>query len=265
MKQLFYILIFFFISLNAFSTDYTTSGSGGSWTNSGTWNNTPYPSNISDNAILSNTDSVWVDGVGSLTGCDVLTFNQNSILFVSSNDTRLQNWNYGWNAIYFVTICTKNREYYFGNIADKKMQLSEIGKIAKKYWNEIPKHFPFVELNEFVVMPNHIHGIIIINKPDDGRNNVVETHNYVETHNHASLQTTKPKNKFGPQSKNLASIIRGFKSAVTINARKTNACFAWQSRFHDHIIRNDVSFQRIRNYICENPAKWMDDKFYNNG
>ncbi|MCP4552324.1 MAG: hypothetical protein GY834_09850 [Bacteroidetes bacterium] len=171
---------------------------------------------------------------------------------------RLQNWDYGWNAPYFVTICTQNRECYFGDIDGGKIQLSEIGEMAKKYWNEIPEHFPFVKLDAFVVMPNHVHGIIIINKPDDGRDD-----ENVETQNFASLQgQTKPKNQFGPQSKNLASIIRGFKIGVTKNARQIHADFAWQSRFHDHIIRNDKSFEKIKSYIIENPLKWNDDKFY---
>ena len=85
--------------------------------------------------------------------------------------TRLQNWDYGSNAAYFVTICTQNREYYFGEIINGVMQLSEIGLLANKYWLEIPEHFPFVELDEFVVMPNHVHGIIIINKSDDAKAN----------------------------------------------------------------------------------------------
>ena len=79
--------------------------------------------------------------------------------------TRLQNWDYGWNAAYFITICTHNREHYFGEIADGKIRISEIGEIAEKYWFEIPVHFPFVKLDAFVVMPNHIHVIIIIDKP----------------------------------------------------------------------------------------------------
>ena len=168
---------------------------------------------------------------------------------------RLRGWDYGWNAPYFITLCTQNREYYFGDIKDGKMKLSEIGKMAEKYWDEIPEHFPFVKLDAFVVMPNHIHGIIIIDKIDDGRN--------VETQNFASLQssTSSPsKNKFGPQSKNLASIIRGYKIGVTKNARQINAGFAWQSRFHDHIIRNEKSFQTIKNYIINNPLKWDTDK-----
>ena len=149
--------------------------------------------------------------------------------------TRLQNWDYGSNAVYFVTICSQDREHYFGEITNGIMQLSEIGYLANKYWSEIPEHFPFVELDEFVIMPNHVHGIIVINKP-------------VETQNFASLHS-QPQNRFGPQSKNLASIIRGFKIGVTKNARKIHADFAWQSRFHDHIIRNDESSHKIRNYI----------------
>jgi REP element-mobilizing transposase RayT len=174
--------------------------------------------------------------------------------------TRLQNWNYGWNAAYFVTICTQNRACYFGEIAETQnlaspqdkasafvMQLSEIGVMAEKFWSEIPEHFPFVILDEFVVMPDHVHGIIMINKT-------------VETQNVASL-SIENQNKFGPQSKNLASIIRGFKIGVTKYARNNNIDFAWQPRYHDHIIRDERSFKNIRNYIFENPLKWGKDNF----
>ncbi len=198
--------------------------------------------------------------------------------------TRLQNWDYGWNAAYFVTICTANREFFFGNIMDDKTDLSEIGEIADKYWLEIPEHFPFVKLDVHVVMPNHVHGIVIIDKPDDMRNDgknkkriteqnvgeIVEAKmgRNVETQNFASLQSPpqplqQPKNKFGPQSQNLASIIRGFKTGVTKYVRNNNIDFAWQSRFHDHIIRNDAEYQRIKNYIINNPKNWKDDSLQN--
>ena len=177
-------------------------------------------------------------------------------------------WDYGWNAAYFVTICTQNRECWFGKISDGVMDLSPIGHIANSCWYEIPNHFPFVELGIHIIMPNHVHGIVMINKPDDGRNDGPT----VETQNFASLppppsppppsELDKPKNQFGPQSKNLASIIRGFKIGVTKNARQINPDFAWQSRFHDHIIRNEKSFQRISAYIINNPQKWPEDKFY---
>jgi REP element-mobilizing transposase RayT len=178
---------------------------------------------------------------------------------------RLQNWDYGWNGAYFITICTHNREQYFGKIINKKMALSEIGILAEKYWYEIPQHFPFVKLGEFVVMPNHIHGIIIIDKTNNYTN---MNATIVETQNFASLQPPQQqyqpplsKNKFGPQSKNLASIIRGYKIGVTKHAKKINPMWKWQSRYYDHIIRNEKSFNTITEYIINNPIKWVDDKF----
>lgn len=183
--------------------------------------------------------------------------------------TRLKNWNYGWNALYFVTICTQNRISFFGNIVDKKMELSEIGYAAEKYWFEIPEHFPFVKLREFVVMPNHIHGIIEIAKNDAGHNGCGGGDGDVETQNFASLPQPQPqqyttsssKNKFGPQSQNLASIIRGYKIGVTKFAKTINNQWGWQPRFHDHIIRDDKSLQNISNYIINNPTKWEEDTF----
>jgi len=81
---------------------------------------------------------------------------------------RLQNWDYGWNGIYFITICTEGRDNYFGNITEQVMELSEIGLFAQKIWFEIPGHFTFVDLDAFIVMPNHIHGIVIIDKKVPG-------------------------------------------------------------------------------------------------
>jgi REP element-mobilizing transposase RayT len=187
---------------------------------------------------------------------------------------RLQNWDYGWNAPYFVTICTAHRVCYFGHIQNGKMQFSETGKMAHNCWLEIPEHFPFVTLDVHVIMPNHVHGIIIINKPNDRRNAAgngpgnVQTQYFasesLETQNFTSLppSSPSPKNKFGPQSQNLASIIRGYKTGVTIFARNNNIKFAWQPRFHDHVIRNHASYLRIRNYIINNPKKWDNDKFF---
>lgn len=86
---------------------------------------------------------------------------------------RLQNWDYGTNGAYFITICTQNREHFFGEIVDGQMQLNELGQLAEKYWLEIPQHFPFIELGNFVVMPNHTHGILIIDKNANDSN--VET------------------------------------------------------------------------------------------
>src|SRR5690625_6300548 len=115
-------------------------------------------------------------------------------------------------------------------------------------------------------MPNHFHAIIGIGKNENTTQRNTQRHptdttdtteiNNVQTHCNAS-----PKNQFGPQSKNLASIIRGFKIGVTKNARQIHPNFTWQSRFYDHIIRNDQSYQKISEYIMNNPANWQDDKF----
>lgn len=191
-----------------------------------------------------------------------------------SETTRLKNWDYGQSGWYFITICTKNREHFFGKIINGKMELSEIGEIVKQEWIKTPniRSDMNLELDEFIIMPNHFHAIIIIG--DNKYNKNVETQciasNSNEQNLSVSLKSTpsmaslRTNNKFGPQSKNLASIIRGFKSAVTINARKTNPIFAWQPRFHDHIIRNDESLKRIREYTINNPLKWHLDKYYEN-
>ena len=163
--------------------------------------------------------------------------------------TRLQSWDYGANAPYFITICTANRKHYFGQVINGEMQLSEIGKMAEIYWQAIPEHFPFVRLDAFVIMPNHVHGIIVIDKDADEQ-----------------CGDTKPcistKNQFGPQSRNLASIVRGFKIGVKKYASVHHIDFSWQALYHDHIIRNDIAYQRIHDYILNNPAKWEEDKFH---
>ena len=174
--------------------------------------------------------------------------------------TRLQKWDYGWNGKYFVTIVTLFRKCYFGKIVYDEMELSEIGENAQKCWLEIPIHFPFVKLGEFIVMPNHVHGIIIIDKKNNVNGN---NDGNVETQNFASLQSQSQshqlKNHFGSQSQNLASIIRGYKIGVT--KLVNNVDFGWQPRFHDHIIRNEIECNRINNYIINNPLFWNNDEF----
>ena len=106
-------------------------------------------------------------------------------------------------------------------------------------------------------MPDHIHGIIIINKTDDAR--IVDTENFAHLQQPvASGEITN--NKFGPQSKNLASIVRGYKIGVIKNGRLINPDLGWQSRYHDHIIRNETEYQRISNYIITNPENWGKNK-----
>ena len=188
---------------------------------------------------------------------------------------RLQNWDYGWNASYFITICTASRECFFGEIKNGEMHLSEIGKIVEYEWLNTPEIRPDMNLilGPFMVMPNHFHAIIMIgenvyNIHGNERNNNPGNERKDAMHGVSTFitktgdHTINPKNGFRPQRKNLASIIRGFKSAVTINARKIHTGFAWQSRYYDHIIRNEQSYQTISDYIINNPAKWNDDNFF---
>ena len=118
------------------------------------------------------------------------------------------------------------------------MQCASLGDETRKCWTDIPNHFPFVHLDAFVVMPDHMHGIIVIDKVE---------------------RDTPGANKFGPQSKNLPSITRGVKIGVTKFARQQGLDFAWQRRYHDHIIRSDDELNRIRLYIANNPSRWNKD------
>ncbi len=186
--------------------------------------------------------------------------------------TRLKNWDYAQKGVYYITICTANRDHFFGKIENKEIDLSEIGTIVKQEWIKTPEIRPDMnlELGEFVVMPNHFHGIIFIgnnkfnNKPivRDAMHSVSNMHRVSKMHRISTDKTDDVyKNEFGPQSKNLSSIIRGFKSSVTIRAKRINPDFGWQSRFYDHIIRNQNAYDTISQYIIDNPKKWIDDEF----
>lgn len=140
---------------------------------------------------------------------------------------RLKGYDYSLPGEYFITICTGHRKNYFGS----GEKLTSLGQIVRQEWLKTPdiRKDMNITLDEFVIMPDHFHAIIIIG--GDGR---------IAMHRDSS---------FAPQSKNLASIVRGFKSAVTTWARKNNLSFSWQPRFYDHIIRNNIQLRRIRKYI----------------
>ena len=190
---------------------------------------------------------------------------------------RLQSWDYGSPARYFITICTKNRDHYFGEIKNHKMQVSPAGAIAHVLWYEIKNHAQNIELGEFVVMPNHVHGILILNGGgttvtggrgdgdiaggrDVGRDVACNVPTNVPTKTPDEINQQMA--AISPKPNTVASIIRSYKSAVTKYCNQLNLEFAWQSRFHDHIIRNDESFRRISDYIKNNPNNWEEDKFY---
>jgi putative transposase len=178
---------------------------------------------------------------------------------------RLQNWDYRWAGAYFITICTHNRAHYFGEVVHGKMILSNVGVLADVLWHEIKNHAQNVVLGEFVVMPNHIHGVLVITKFDDGGDNI-DGVVPVETGHALSLLSdheTIGQQRFQNIGKNsVSSIVGSYKSAVTKHARRLGYEFQWQTRFYENIIRNDESFQRINNYIMNNPAKWQEDRFF---
>ena len=177
-------------------------------------------------------------------------------------------WNYGWAGAYFITICTENREHFFGEIENGKMILSPCGILADVFWHEIKNHTKNVELGAFVVMPNHIHGILVLN------DSPVQTLPPVQTLHATSVQSPLPpppqsglqKNEsmanISPKSNTVSTIIRSYKSVVTKHANLLDIENGWQSRFHDHIIRNDAEYQRINDYIEANPLSWESDKFF---
>ncbi|MCH6201978.1 hypothetical protein MMU07_20545 [Aquiflexum sp. LQ15W] len=260
-------------------------------------------------------------------------------------------WDYTWNAAYFVTICTLNRQHYFGKVSNGKMILSGAGVLADVFWHEIKNHHKYVELDAFVVMPNHIHGILIINKPDEKRKeekndfgkedqgkeeNGNNDSGYQEdgdsiyreedgdfrnqdkdrdSRNQEEEEDSRNLDKEGdpstvvacndstsdacndstsdacndstakrgfskekdspqitefsqhmaaisPKKDSLPSILRSYKSAVTKHANRMGFEFAWQSKYHDHIIRDEAAYQRIAKYIENNPSKWKEDGFF---
>jgi putative transposase len=183
---------------------------------------------------------------------------------------RLQNWDYGWDGIYFITICANNRISFFGNIENGRMKLSEIGLLAKRFWLEIPDHFSFVSLNAFCIMPNHVHGILTLNKNE--KNDETFTHDKIVETRHCLVSTTSDKLnvekspgelRYQNQGRNtLSSVVGSYKSVVSKNAHNILVCFKWQDRFYDRLIQDNDSFIRICHYIQNNPKNWVADELY---
>ncbi len=170
---------------------------------------------------------------------------------------RLAGYDYRNEGLYFVTICTKNKFHYFGEIENGNLLLNEIGLIAHTYWADIPQHFNHVSLDEFVIMPDHMHGIICIEEKRKIDRPSAET---LHATSLPQLDNNQHFCNISPKPNSLSTIIRSFKSSVSKDARKINPNFEWQSRFYDHIIRDVLSLDRIRNYILNNPANWDKGK-----
>ena len=167
--------------------------------------------------------------------------------------TRLDCWDYSKYGFYFVTICTHKRKLFFGITSDDDIKLNTAGKIAEKSWLNIPKKFVDVELDEFVIMPNHVHGIIFITINHDSRRALI---------NQGSTDDKQIKNNPMKQELSLGKIIRWYKGKTTFEIRHqlNQSDFGWQSRYYEHIIRNQKELEKIREYIYINPFKWSIDE-----
>ena len=174
------------------------------------------------------------------------------------HSTRLRGYDYSQAGAYFVTICVQQHQCLFGDVVNAEMDLNELGTIANECWLAIPEHFPYVELDEYVVMPSHAHGIVVIT--DDGagvQRRDVQLN--VPTSN-APRDPSNPFSMMSPKHKTLSIIVRTYKAAVTTRCREMDCYdFVWQANYYDHIIRNEREWNAIAKYIYENPANWNAD------
>ena len=165
--------------------------------------------------------------------------------------TRLPEWDYSLGE-YFITICTKDKENYFGNVVDWKMQLNELWKIVEDEILNTSKFRTNVIADEFIVMPNHIHLILFIEH--------INRRDGLQPSNSDVCNAFLQDNKFWPQKNNLATIIRWLKWSITSQIQKIDKNFSRQTRFFEHIIRNEKELDTIREYIQNNPFKWELEK-----
>jgi putative transposase len=207
---------------------------------------------------------------------------------------RLRARDYSLPGFYFVTLCTHERRFLFGDIVDGVMHLNCMGRAVESCWRDIPRHYPHAALDEFVVMPNHIHGVIQIYRDawepaqmpvravgipivpglvmlganiSDNRTDVLDVgaNNYLPLQPNLSARRSLTRSKLFPMghgtSRTIGSMIRGFKIGVTRWARlHGHQSDVWQRNYHDHIIRNEHSLERVRRYIRANPANWARDR-----
>ena len=170
---------------------------------------------------------------------------------------RLQGYDYTRQGAYFVTICTRNRECLLGDIVEGRMHLSEAGRLAQAVWEDLPHHYPHVQIDVWVIMPNHMHGIIILTEAQATEDDM-QSGADPKTNVGAGLKPAPT----APTRHGLSEIVRAFK---TFSARRINALHNtvgtpfWQRNYYEHVIRNESALDRIRQYIVDNPARWPED------
>lgn len=204
-----------------------------------------------------------------------------------TESNRKPGWDYSGNGYYYITIMVQHRKYIFGKIENNKMIFSDFGKIADDEWDNSFKIRQELFLDEYILMPNHLHAIVVIKKPGGldgmgGLHGLRDSHGlHVETHGRASLQDKQDKpnqsktyDTFYRKPKSLSSFVGGFKTAVIIKIddfidlhklpieKYNHENKLWQSNYHDRIIRNNNEYWQIKNYIKNNPQNWTDDELF---
>ncbi len=157
------------------------------------------------------------------------------------NSLRLSGYDYSSEGMYFVTVSLKNKDTLLSKILNEKVDLTPSGKVVEEEWLKTQKIRTGVTLGAYVVMPDHFHALILLHQ------------NPVGAHSYAPLQAGNFKNSFGPQKRNLSSVLRGFKGTCTKRIREFNPEFAWQRSFHDRVVRDQKEQERIEEYIVNNP------------
>jgi REP element-mobilizing transposase RayT len=160
---------------------------------------------------------------------------------------RLQGYDYASAGAYFITVCAHERRCLFGNVVDDKMMPNEIGQVIEQCWFGIPAHFPDVELDEFTLMPNHLHGILVMPATAPGTGD-------------ACVAPTQAGS--GPARRSIAAIVGSFKSAATRAINRLRGKLTpplWQRNYYEHVIRDERALGDIRQYIADNPRLWAED------
>ncbi|MBD1938527.1 transposase [Microcoleus sp. FACHB-68] len=177
---------------------------------------------------------------------------------------RLKGYDYRQGGAYYVTICCHQRRFLLGEIVSGVMHSNHIGATVQAVWDSLPHHFPFLELDAFVVMPNHIHGILVIvenyseaSVPEDNDTPLIFSQRKISPK--PAEQTIPPR---GTLAGSLGAIIQNFKSVTTrrVNRLTGNKATIWQRNYYEKIIQNKTAYQNIRRYIMENPLNWNEDE-----
>lgn len=178
---------------------------------------------------------------------------------------RLKGYDYREEGAYYFTICCHQRRCLLGEIKDGVMYLNLAGATVKAVWDSLPRHFPLIELDAFVVMPNHVHGIIVITDSRGeafvpGFNNTSPESLFTKASPFPGCNDTSPPR--GTQSGSIGAILQNFKSVATrrVNRITRNLGTLWQRNYHEEIIRNEKAYENIRRYILENPLSWDEDE-----